>query len=43
MSQYTKLAKPITEAERCKRQEAVNVARASLGLEGLKPSPECKA
>ena len=30
-------------AERRKRQEAVNFARASVGLEGFKPSPECEA
>lgn len=34
---------PITEAERRKRQEAVNFARASVSLEGFKPSPECEA
>jgi uncharacterized protein (UPF0212 family) len=28
----------ISEAERRKRQEAVNYARASVGLEGFKPS-----
>lgn len=34
---------PISEDERRKRQEAVNFARASVGLEGFKPSPECEA
>lgn len=29
---------PITEAERRKRQEAADFARASVGLEGFKPS-----
>ena len=29
--------------ERCKRLEAINHARASVGLEGFKPSPECEA
>lgn len=38
MSKYTTAAAPITEAERRKRQEAVNYARASVGLEGFKPS-----
>ena len=38
MSEYTTTAAPITEAERRKRQEAVNFARASVGLEGFKPS-----
>ena len=43
MSKYTTAAAPITEAERRKRREAVNFARASVGLEGFKPSPECEA
>ena len=38
MSKDTTAAVPITEAERRKRQEAVNFARASVGLEGFKPS-----
>ena len=38
MSKGTTTAAPITEAERRKRQEAVNYARASVGLEGFKPS-----
>ena len=38
MSEYTTTAAPITDDERRKRQEAVNYARASVGLEGLKPS-----
>ncbi len=29
--------------ERCRRQEAANFARASIGLEGFKPSPEVEA
>ena len=29
---------PISEDERRKRQEAVNYARASVGLEGFRPS-----
>ena len=43
MSKDTTAAVPITEAERRKRQEAVNFARASVGLEGFKPSPEDEA
>jgi hypothetical protein len=35
MSKGTTTAAPITEAERRKRQEAVNFARASVGLEGV--------
>ena len=38
MSKDTTAAVPITEAERRKRQEAVNFARASVGLEGFKLS-----
>ena len=38
MSKDTETPAPITEAERRKRQEAVNFARASVGLEGFKPS-----
>ena len=39
-----KAARPaISETERRKRQEAVDFARASVGLEGFKPSPECEA
>lgn len=34
---------PITDAERRKRQEAVNFARASLFLSEFTPSPECEA
>ena len=33
---------PITDAERRKRQEAVNFARANVGLEGFKPSEEAE-
>ena len=40
MSKGTTTAAPITEAERRKRQEAVNFARASVGLEGFKISEE---
>ena len=43
MSESARAIEPITEAERRKRQEAVNFARASVGLEGFKPSPECEA
>lgn len=43
MSESVRAIEPITEAERRKRQEAVNFARASVGLEGFKPSPECEA
>ena len=43
MSKDTTAAVPITEAERRKRQEAVNFARASVGLEGFKPSEEAEA
>tara|TARA_R110001583_G_C5670489_1_gene410884 strand:+ start:19200 stop:19391 length:192 start_codon:yes stop_codon:yes gene_type:complete len=42
MSEDTTTATPITEAERCKRQEAVNFARANVGLEGFKPSEEAE-
>ena len=38
MSKNTTTAAPITDDERRKRQEAVNYARASVGLEGFKPS-----
>ena len=38
MSKGTTTAAPITEAERRKRQEAANFARASVDLEGFKPS-----
>lgn len=40
MSKGTKAPAPITEAERRKRQEAADFARASLGLEGFKISEE---
>ena len=43
MSERVKNSEPLTDAERRKRQEAVNFARASVGLEGFKPSPECEA
>ena len=42
MSKDTTAAVPITEAERRKRQEAVNFARANVGLEGFKPSEEAE-
>lgn len=38
MSKDTQTAAPIPEDERRKRQEAVSYARASVGLEGFKPS-----
>ena len=40
MSKNTTTAAPITDDERRKRQEAVNYARASVGLEGFKISEE---
>ena len=43
MSKNPQTVEPITDAERRRRQEAVNFARASVGLEGFKPSPECEA
>ena len=43
MNKDTETPAPITDAERRKRQQAVNFARASVGLEGFKPSPECEA
>ena len=43
MSECTATAAPITDDERRKRQEAVNYARASVGLEGFKPSEEAEA
>ena len=38
MSKDTTTAVPITEDERRKRQAAADFARASVGLEGFKPS-----
>lgn len=38
MSKDATTAAPITEAERRKRQAAADFARASVGLEGFKPS-----
>lgn len=43
MSKSTQAIEPITEAERRKRQEAADFARASIGLEGFKPSEEAEA
>ncbi|TQM98466.1 hypothetical protein BDD18_4354 [Acidovorax temperans] len=43
MSKDTKTPAPITDDERRKRQKAVDFARASVGLEGFKLSPECDA
>lgn len=43
MSKDTTATAPITEAERRKRQEAADFARASVGLEGFKPSEEAEA
>ena len=43
MSKGTTTAAPITEAERRKRQAAADFARASVGLEGFKPSEEAEA
>ena len=42
MSKDTTTPTPITEAERRKRQEAVNFARTNVGLEGFKPSEEAE-
>lgn len=42
MSKDTKTPAPITDAERRKRQEEVNFARANVGLEGFKPSEEAE-
>ena len=42
MSERVKNSEPITDAERRKRQEAVNFARANVGLEGFKPSEEAE-
>ena len=42
MSERVKNSEPITEAERRKRQEAANFARANVGLEGVKPSEEAE-
>ena len=38
MSKDTTAAAPTTEAERRKRQKAINFARANVGLEGFKLS-----
>ncbi len=38
MSKNTKAPTPITEAERRRRQQAADFARASVGLEGFKLS-----
>lgn len=38
MSESVRAIEPITEAERRKRQAAADFARASVGLEGFKPS-----
>lgn len=43
MSKDTTAAALITEAERRKRQAAADFARASVGLEGFKPSEEAEA
>lgn len=42
MSKNTKAPAPITEAERRKRQEAADFARANVGLEGFKPSEDAE-
>ena len=42
MSKNVPATVPITEAERRKRREAVNFARANVGLEGFKPSEEAE-
>lgn len=43
MSKYAATTAPITEAERRKRQAAADFARASVGLEGFKPSEDAEA
>ena len=43
MSKNTNAPASITEAERRKRQDAINFARASVGLEGFKISSEDEA
>ena len=43
MSESVRAIEPITEAERRKRQAAADFARASVGLEGFKPSDEAEA
>ena len=43
MSKDVATAAPITEDERRKRQQAADFARASVGLEGFKPSEEAEA
>jgi hypothetical protein len=43
MSKDTNAPASITEAERRKRQDAINFARASVGLEGFKISSEDEA
>ena len=43
MSESVRAIEPITEAERRKRQAAADFARASVGLEGFKPSEEAEA
>ena len=42
MSESVRAIEPITEAERRKRQAAADFARASVGLEGFKPSEEAE-
>lgn len=42
MSEDVSAAVPTTDAERHKRQEAVNFARANVGLEGFKLSEEAE-
>lgn len=43
MSKNVSDVTPITDAERRKRLEAVNFARASAGLEGFSPSEQFEA
>ena len=43
MSESVRAIELITEAERRKRQAAADFARASVGLEGFKPSEEAEA
>ena len=42
MSESVRAIELITEAERRKRQAAADFARASVGLEGFKPSEEAE-
>jgi hypothetical protein len=43
LSKDTQATAQITDVERRKRQEAADFARASVGLEGFKPSEDAEA